>query len=416
MGIHMKDCSDHRRLPHITPQGDLKFFPNVVLWGDGYVRTFLETTLPTLFASGNIKSLSALAGSEFLIVCPERERLMLMESPQYRRLVDSLPVRFLPLDWDLKEKAVPILNLSAGHRLICEEIAQHEGYAIFLSPDCLVSAGAFQFAVDAARQGFRVVAAPGFRLIKEETEPVLKTFEHGGAVQLSGRDLFALFLSHRHSEMDGYFTDSDQFTRYPHYCFWPFEGRMAMLVRAFHLHPFMVQIRADAALETLEHETIDGDFVGRIVGDFDSIRVVRDVDELVIFSVSPRKALRPEDVPHRYVPSHVSNFANSVLCKPIHRYYFTKPILMQASDVDQEDVALLVEKSGREAHQILSHVRPIQYIGFAQDEPVDQLSSFSTQELLIELHRRIVRSNWRQRAKGLLFAYRLGFGRFRARY
>ncbi len=379
-----------------------KFFPNIVLWGRDYVQSFLRTTVPTLLAPGNLSVLTQFAGSEFLIVCPDGERMQIETSPEYELLRQLLPVRFVPLDWDLKSKAQPILNLSEGHRRICQIVAKQSGVAIFLSPDCVVSTNAFSFLVDATRRGVQAVAAPGFRLIKEEVLPECKRRAKSGAVSLSGRELFSMFLRHHHAEMDGYFVDSQSFTRYPHYCFWPAKGHEAMLVRAFHLHPIMVRIPNGANLDTLSFDTIDGDFVGRVIGDFTKIVVVRDVDELVIFSLSPRSALAPEMVDHKYDPKHVATWAYCNNNKAIHRYYFTQPIIMRASEVDQTEMAQLVEQSGREAHDILSHPRPIQYVGFSHEfVPNETLSTVGTRDLIRELRRRLKAANWRQCLVGM---------------
>jgi hypothetical protein len=380
----------------------VEFFPNVVLWGESYVRSFLETTVPTLLAPGNLEVLKPLKGSEFLIVCPEKERGYIEGSPEFQRITSFIPVRFLPFDWDMESKSQPILNLSEGHKRICQVIAKRAGFAVFLSPDCMLSANAFQHLVQAAQQGVRAVCAPGFRLIKEQVQAEFEKLRKNGVVRLTGRDLYRLFVLHHHAEMEGYFIDSQHFTRYPHYCFWPLNDRKAMVVRAFHLHPIMVQIPANAKLDTLDQDTIDGDFVGHIVGDFTKISVVRDVDDLVIFSLSPRTALPPEHVEHRYITSHVATWAFCGQNKSIHRYYFTQPILMHMDDVDQIEVAQLIEKSGRDSHDVLNNPRPIRYVGFSHEiVPNETLNTIATRELLNELQRRAKYAKWHQLIKGV---------------
>ena len=45
------------------------FFPNVVVWGDDYVKTFLDVTIPTLLADGNLPALKGIPGAALIIVC-----------------------------------------------------------------------------------------------------------------------------------------------------------------------------------------------------------------------------------------------------------------------------------------------------------------------------------------------------------
>lgn len=381
---------------------NLAFFPNIVVWGDDHVNSFLSTAVPTILAPGNLEALKDFEGSAFIIVCPRRERGIIEASAGFHRIQQQLSVRFIDLDWDMKSKSHAILNLSEGHRRICREVAERAGFSIFLSPDCLLSAHAFRYLVDQARAGKRAVAAPGFRLIKERVEAEYEGLKCDGVVNISGRGLFRMFLEHRHPEMDGYFVCSRHFTRYPHYCFWPLKSSEAMLVRAFHLHPIMVHIPTDAYLDTLDHDTIDGDFVGRLVGDFDSVKVVRDVDDLTIFSLSPRNALLGKKIKHSYIPSHVAHWAFSSLNKAIHRYYFTQPIVMHTGEVNRAEVAELIERSGREAHEILHNPLPIRYVGFSDHvNPQTSNNAIATRDLLSELRWRVKSATWTQRFKGL---------------
>lgn len=364
----------------------LKFFPNIVVWGDKYVESFLRNTVPTLLAGGNLEVLSHFPGSEFLIVCPAAEQELIKRSPEFPALERCLPVRFLDLDWDMAAKSHSMLNMSEGHKRIATYIGSRDGFAIFLSPDCILSAGAVRYLVNVAESGLRAVVAPGIRLIKELVVPELDGRRESGRLNLSGRDLVIMFHRFAHAEMDGYFTDSSTFTRYPHYVFWRTGGGTNFVGRAFHLHPVMVQIPPDPDLRTLDHDTIDGDFVGRLVGDFSKIKVVGDSDDLVIFSLSSQADLRPEAVTHAFMPNHVAQWAYCGNNKAIHRFYFTQPFVMHDTNVDEQEVNRLIEQTGRVAHDILSHPEPIQYVGYAHDKPhTSVLARVSTLALIAEL-------------------------------
>lgn len=384
------------------------FFPNVVVWGEEYVKTFLDVTVPTLLAGGNLPALKGVPGAELIIVCPQKERQLLQGSAALRACGRHVPVQFIDIDWDMGAKSQPILNMSEGHRRVCERVREKEGYAIFLSPDGLISSNALAHLLRLAGEGVRCVAAPGFRLTKERVEPVLRERVLDHTLALSGRDMVALFNRFKHPEMLGYYVDAPSFSAHPVYCFYPFNDRRNMVVRAFHLHPLMLQIPSCATLDALQYDTIDADFAGNVVGDFGRIHVVRDLDDIAIFSMTSENERAPDGAKRSYEPERFGRWSYGSMVHALHRFYVTHPILARETDVDEAELQALVDRSARDALLMLatptlkelgltyqSYAVAPSAVGnprLAGDIPLrNPLDAFTTVALALELWRRLRR-------------------------
>ena len=56
------------------------------VWGYSYVRQFLEYSLPTLLAPGNIPALAAALPTEFVILTSADDESFIVEHPTFKRL------------------------------------------------------------------------------------------------------------------------------------------------------------------------------------------------------------------------------------------------------------------------------------------------------------------------------------------
>ena len=68
------------------------------VWGYKYVRKFLETSLPTLLAPGNIPALARAIDCEFIVLTSEDDKDFISEHGAFKRLSDICRTRIRTID------------------------------------------------------------------------------------------------------------------------------------------------------------------------------------------------------------------------------------------------------------------------------------------------------------------------------
>jgi hypothetical protein len=137
-----------------------------------------------------------------------------------------------------------------------------------------------------------------------------------------------------HPEMFRYFWDSDDFSSFPSICCWRVEGD-GFLMRAFHLHAFMVDFSRIGPLEVLQTDTIDGDFIGQAIGIWPDINIEQDSDNLGLYTITPDDAFYSAQTNAPGSVSALRSAAYSPNVKPFHRYLFSHAIKMHVHDIDE---------------------------------------------------------------------------------
>jgi hypothetical protein len=308
------------------------FILTVVVWGREFIHKFLHYALPTFLAPGNIPRIVDRRKCEFLIVTSFVDKRIIEQDSIFKMLTDFISVEFVVLDFE-GMKQLPHLKMSLGHRVACDYAVIRDAYCVFLGPDYLLSDGTLAYLDQRAAAGARAVLLPGFRLIEEEVREVItrkyvntETF----SMAINPRDMVNLIFSHVHPEMKSYMVDSDSFSYCPNYVVWPLRSHDSLFVHAFHLHPLLLDLSGADDLSALDRDTIDGDFVGRVIDDWDDIEIIRDSDQALVVSLTPRQegpSVVGGNLPD---PANVGSWAYSAVMTPLHRYYFTKSIVFHS--------------------------------------------------------------------------------------
>lgn len=335
------------------------FILTVTVWGSSYIEKFLRFALPTFLAPGNIPGLIKKRKVEFLIVTSAAGKIIIEESTIYRTLSAFLSVKFAVLDFDSLAKSsdreTSMSLMSLGHRTACDYAVSRNGFCVFLGPDFLLSDGSLTYLDRRAAAGIRAVLLPGFRLIEEEAREVIINYyidRVNHAVVIPPRRLVRMIFNHVHPEMKSYMVDSKDFSYCPNYVVWPLRSQDTLLVHAFHLHPLLVDVSRTQNFSTLARDTIDGDFVGRIIEDWEEIEIVRDSDDATVVSLTPKLAGPGIAAGATPDPDSVSRWAYSPVMTPLHRYCFTKIILLHAGPTPEAG-ALPLAETGRFVYDTL---------------------------------------------------------------
>ncbi len=358
------------------------FFFVVAVWGQKYVDMFLGLALPTFLSPGNLPALTDPGRSRFLILTTPQDQARIEASAVFRMLRTVVEPLFVESPWI--EQSTPYhLKAARCHRAAAELAASENGYCVYLCPDCLLSDGSIRHLEKMARAGKQAVMTPGLRLVSESvTEELERSGRLTESVPLmfSGRELVGFAMRHLHLEVQRYNWDHPQFAEHPHMCTWKVPGDAGLLVRAFHLHPMMVSLAGAPDFTTLEFSTIDGDFLGRNVIDWERIHIETDSDNLAIFSLTGRDERFAPLQAHTADVLSIQEMAYSPVVNPLHRWFFTKAIKLHDGDLGEN--WWTVEK------QTASLVYPI--LQFAPESPA-YLHRVPWRNLFSELRSRVPR-------------------------
>ncbi|MEC4868840.1 MAG: hypothetical protein SAJ11_22430 [Jaaginema sp. PMC 1078.18] len=329
----------------------------MAVWGVSFIKKFLTIALPTLLAPDNLPLASELIRSRFLIVTTKPDINAIRQSSIFESLSKILPVSFVDFEPD-KDRH---LSLSKAHSIAIDSAIKNKEIAVFLAPDCIIANGGLYNVMQVMKGGKRAVMTTGLRVIEESFEPILETLprDEKGILSIESRLITRLVMENLHPEIKRYIWGSQEFTKYPHLCLWKSPHDDGFLIRAFHLHPLIVDLGVvtidskEQALNALSSSTVDGNFIGYLIGNLDDIYIVDDSDFFSIYSLTPR-ADREDSVQYGYSDiKSLRLMAYSNTVNSLHRYFFTKAIRVHVKEIDHQWKEL-EEETGILANQILN--------------------------------------------------------------
>lgn len=139
------------------------------VWGYEFVHQFLEWSLPTLLAPGNLPALSSTLPTEFVFLTSAADAAMLREHPACRSLAKLCPVRFEAID-DLITDG----NYSTTITLAYERAIRRAGptmldtYFFFLVSDFIFADGSLASVIARMQAGASAVQVGNFQVVEEE--------------------------------------------------------------------------------------------------------------------------------------------------------------------------------------------------------------------------------------------------------
>ena len=179
-----------------STENRLPFYFIVAVWDTVYVDVFLNATLPTLLAPGNLPSLRNPTKSKFLIFTLPSDQSRMMSAQSFRRLSTLMPVEFHPIP-----SITPDMYATASgcYRTAMQRVYADDAIAIFPPADCIFSDGSINLLEKLAVAGKTVVYVIGLRLVREDVMSSLSGFlSQDGAIIMPPRELAAFGLSHLH--------------------------------------------------------------------------------------------------------------------------------------------------------------------------------------------------------------------------
>ena len=303
----------------------------IAVWGEAYVDTMARTLARSLLFPGNLPGLSHGNPCTVVFVTRPEDESRIRTHASVQHLMKVARTEFIHFD----PSALPnvYLAMSRAHYLAGTVTRREGAVGIIASPDALISDGSLMAVARYVEQGKAAVLCAGPRLLQETTLPALDRRLKDTA--LSGRDLVSLTLGHLHPQMLRYFVDSGDFSTFPALCCWSL-GERGFLLRAFHLHPIMVDFARVTNFEALERQSIDGVFLDNAFGEDAAIAVETDSDNIYMCSVTPADAWYSESRRQTWSIDALRAVAHCEMCADVNRRHFQTAIKIHVADLDGE--------------------------------------------------------------------------------
>lgn len=315
------------------------------VWGKEYTFHFVNFTLPSLMAPGNIPAMAALAPVEFHIYSPRADSDRIERSPVYQRLREVATPKIIVIDDDSIRQAAGDQDLSykimvqTHHHLIAHAWEQ-DAAICSVYPDTILADGSFATVAKLAQAGKRSVHSAGISLNMHSFVPALIRAEIaagrgqdllGGQLDIASREVIRLAMGHIHDHSAAHILGQDGFTQWPSQMYWPLDGH-GLLLRSWHPTPYFVHPRRDGSNFKFG---IDGDFV-RLAVDYEDCAVVEDSDDFLMLEPMPFKRRR-NDKPcvNHAKPFDVANWAINN-ADDFHRRFVHTPIWLHDGAVPDD--------------------------------------------------------------------------------
>lgn len=265
----------------------IPFYFIVVVWGDDYVDMLLQIALRCYLSPKNIPNLMHLDVSKFIFVTTLNDFLRISQAPIYKTLEQYLEPVFIELDAPLEDNVY--CRMTRGYELATKLASEKNAYAVYLLPDGIVSDGTFTQLERYAKAGRDVILLPGPRVIKEKFISHVRemNIDDNEPLCFESRKLVTLGLSCFHNEFKHYNFSGKQFTKWPHMVTWDIPGQDGLLLRAFHLHPLMVNCSSHKRLVSFnKFDTIDASFIQKNFFDLNKFLWETDSDNMILYSMT----------------------------------------------------------------------------------------------------------------------------------
>jgi len=173
----------------------------VPVWGYQHVRQFLETSLPTLLAPGNVPALATALDCEFVILTSEEDRDYIREHAGFKRLSQVCRTAIRLIDHLITDG-----NHSTTITIAYTEVVRSVGAAMvdtcffFLVSDYIVADGSLKSALERMRGGASAVVVGNFQVDESEASPWLRERLRADrfSLSLTSRELMHWALKHLH--------------------------------------------------------------------------------------------------------------------------------------------------------------------------------------------------------------------------
>lgn len=214
----------------------------IPVWGESYIQQFVDLSLPTLLAQGNIPAVAAQVPCEIVFLTSRADTDRLLSAPSIRRLQTLCLVSVLTIDDLIVPGLHPLtITLAYARAIRATGDAARETCFFLLVSDYVVADGSLRHVLSLMMTGKSAVQAGNFRMIDTDwpDAPALPYVD--GVLPLPPRTLARMALAHLHPKTVANIVDfslchNDDCNQ----VFWR-AGPDTLIGRFFLLHPICVR-------------------------------------------------------------------------------------------------------------------------------------------------------------------------------
>lgn len=343
----------------------------ILVWGDRFVRDFVEISVPFQCMDGNLPSL-AQNGEVFYHIYTDRTSLAAFE-PNIQALLPHVTLHFhlleemlvgeIPLlDW-VENLEGPDIKYEIQKRCVLHltdrALDDPDSEIILLDSNFILSNGTLAAAASHLKAGIKAVNVNFLRVDKESTLPALKAnlAKHNS---ISGRQLVQHALAHPHHLQTAFYVGGENFTPYPSQLCWPVKtaGKSTgILAHAFIPHPLMVKVTS--IIKTYQ-STMDYDLALRSWPD-DDIYMCSDSDEMMVLKYSNNSHHgERENHSEKSAPDLEQDFALFLITSTHlrHRHFGDVSLCYHVDDLDEtwQAVEIVADKLLQASYQQIEFI------------------------------------------------------------
>jgi len=281
----------------------------VTVWGQSFVRKFIDLSLVSQLALGNLPTLAKNADVYYHIYTDKESRKFfksnLLELSRYAKVqfyyfdeiaYGSGNLQQAILNSDITTIKHNVQRITANHMLS----GLKDSAAILMDSDFIIADGSLDRMHGLRLKGKRAVMATLLRLNETTASPVL---HQDFAFYLEARNLVKLCIKYMHPIFAAYFMDSEHATNYPSQLNWwvgdsrkDLNARAGVITQCLFPHPLMVEPDLLASNSGAKYfSTMDYDYALRVVANDDDIYLSRNSDEILICKISPEEYRASDD-------------------------------------------------------------------------------------------------------------------------
>jgi len=259
----------------------LKFYIITVVWGEAYTDIFLNLSLPTQLASGNLPALRYADKAIYAIYTAFKDAETIKKSPIYSVLASIINTKIELID-DIDISQNKMVALNECHKRGIVEGNRDNSVLVFMPPDSIWADGSFTNLIKVADSNKKAVLS---NILDVTKETFITSFLHQFtpnkdlSISVAPRELVKLSLEHLHPLYKAWMWDAKEYC-YPPYTphiYWRVD-REGLLGKGFHIHPLLVNpVRKDVVPSC----AIDVDYIHNACPNIDDIYVVEDSDDIL---------------------------------------------------------------------------------------------------------------------------------------
>ncbi|MCB1107768.1 MAG: hypothetical protein KDK76_06710 [Chlamydiia bacterium] len=320
-----------------------------VVWGQKYIQTFLELSLPAQLSYGNLRDLKTQA--HYIIYTTEEGQKLIEASQIFKQLQHACHVIFRIISF--KVDTCPFKILLKNHSDAIKQGNKTNSPLIFLSPDSIVSTGTFCYCENAINKGIRLIAICSARMSLEKYIPIaLKKKDHEGVVTWKPKELAIATVQNLHHRGKCLVMEGDKISTHPSQMYWKLDENN-LLAKAYHLHPILLWPEKKNVYPKI---SADGkNFLERICPNLKKWEIITDCNNISLFEISSDKQFT-EDTKHPKNPFWFKRWVKINVSKA-HQYFFSHTILL-GDGVKKANWPTVFQKSEKEIKELLTPIKP----------------------------------------------------------